>query len=61
MAKLNNANKAQQALILELFKAGNSCPSIMEREAFEKYQAEVMQPIRDAIALADSMPNGEAN
>jgi hypothetical protein len=52
MGQLNNANKAQRALILELFKAGNASPSVLDRQAFEEYQTKVMQPIRDSIAAA---------
>lgn len=52
MSKLNNANKEQRVLIQRLFSAANNCPSIFDREAFEAYQAQVMQPIRDAIVEA---------
>jgi hypothetical protein len=44
-----NANAEQRKLILELYSAVHGCPSIMDREAFAKYQAEVMEPIRQAI------------
>ena len=52
MSRLNSANKEQRELIQRLFAAGNNCPSIFDREAFDDYQAQVMQPIRDAIVEA---------
>jgi hypothetical protein len=55
MGHLNNANKAQRQIIIELFRAGNSCPPVLEREAFDEYQARIMQPLRDAIIAAGSI------
>lgn len=49
---LNNANKAQRLIMRELNAAANNCPPVTEREAFEKYQNEILQPIRDAILAA---------
>jgi hypothetical protein len=55
MGLLNNANKAQRQIILELFTAGNSCPTVLDRQSFDEYQARVMQPLRDAIIAAGSI------
>lgn len=49
---LNNANKAQQALMRELSSAANACPPVTDREGFEAFQRDVLQPIRDRIIAA---------
>jgi len=54
MSRLNNANKAQQEIMRELSLKAWDCPPGYEKEAFDKYQAEVLQPLRDKIMeLAD--------
>jgi len=52
MGRLNSANKEQQKLIRELNQKANDCPPITQREEFDKFQAEFLQPIRDAIIKA---------
>jgi hypothetical protein len=54
MGRLNSANKAQRLIIQNLMKAANGCPPPTEREAFAKYQQEVLQPIRDKIVEAET-------
>ena len=49
MSRLNNANKAQQEVMRELSLKAWDCPPGYEKEAFEKYQAEILQPLRDKI------------
>jgi hypothetical protein len=50
--RLNNANATQRQLMRQLNAAANDLPSPQDREAYWKYQNEVMQPIRDAIIAA---------
>lgn len=52
MSRLNNANSEQRILIRELMRAANDCPAISEREAFNKFQEEVLEPIRQRIIEA---------
>jgi hypothetical protein len=54
MSDLNNANKAQQEVMRELSLKAWDCPPGLDKEAFDKYQAEVLQPLRNQILeLAD--------
>jgi len=54
MSRLNNANAAQREVMRELSSKAWDCPPRFEKEAFEKYQSEVLQPLRDKILeLAD--------
>ena len=54
MSRLNNANKAQREVMRELSLKAWDCPPRYEKEAFNKYQAQVLQPLRDKIMeLAD--------
>jgi hypothetical protein len=52
MPNLNNANKTQRLIMRELSNAAWDCPPSLQKEAFDKYQAEVLQPIRDRILAA---------
>jgi len=49
MPNLNNANKAQRLIMRELSSKAWDCPPRFEKEAFDKYQEEVLQPLRDKI------------
>jgi hypothetical protein len=49
MGTLNKATKEQAKLMGELRRLGNDCPPPLDKEAFNAYQIEVMQPIRDLI------------
>jgi len=54
MPDLNNANKAQRDVMKELSLKAWDCPPGFDKEAFDKYQLEVLQPLRDQILeLAD--------
>jgi hypothetical protein len=52
MSRLTSANKEQRELIRELNRVANNCPAISDREAFEEFQANFLQPIRDLIIAA---------
>jgi len=52
MPDLNNANKEQRLIMRELSNAAWDCPPRYEKEAFEKYQNQVLQPIRNRILAA---------
>jgi hypothetical protein len=52
MKRLNNANKEQRILMMKLSSVANDCPPISDKESFQKFQDEVLQPIRDAIIKA---------
>ena len=49
MPDLNNANKAQREVMRELSLKAWDCPPGYEKEAFDKDQAEVLQPLRNKI------------
>jgi len=52
MPNLNNANKTQRLIMRELSNLAWDCPPRFEKEAYEKYQNQVLQPIRDRILAA---------
>ena len=52
MGQLNSANREQRKLIVQLIELASGLPDWNDREAYDKYQAEVMQPVRDAIRAA---------
>jgi hypothetical protein len=52
MGFLNNANAEQRKLIIKLNTVANNCPAITEKQAFNDYQENYLQPIRDAIIKA---------
>jgi hypothetical protein len=49
MGRLNGATPEQREIMRELMVAGLACPSTMDRQAFEEYQQNIMQPLRDKI------------
>jgi hypothetical protein len=49
---LNNANAEQLKILHELRAAAVNCPPVTDREAYQKYHTEVMQPIRDRVLAA---------
>ena len=52
MGFLNNANEEQRKLIMKLNTVANNCPPITDKQAFNDYQENYLQPIRDAIIKA---------
>jgi hypothetical protein len=52
MGQLNSANREQGKLIVQLITLASDLPRWEDREAYDKYQEEVMQPVRDAIRAA---------
>jgi hypothetical protein len=52
MGRLNKATDEQAQLIAELRKLADNCPLYLDKEAFNTYQEEVLQPVRDLIMAA---------
>lgn len=52
MSNLNSANEEQRILIRQLCVTANDCPPITDKEAYKKFQDEILEPIRKQIIEA---------
>lgn len=53
------AAQERQAAVGALFAAALQAPSPIDGDAFDRYQADVLQPLRDRLAAAAARLNAE--